>query len=82
MYCKICGYHSDNTENMPEKCPACGAYCPKRGAARLPGDMIGSFRVLRLIGRGGSGEIYLCDNPVLMERVAVKVLSDQWLIIL
>ncbi|MBR2633179.1 MAG: protein kinase [Lentisphaeria bacterium] len=76
MRCKFCGYTRDDDSAAPEKCPGCGAVISRLSALRSPGDMIGNFRILRRIGRGGSGDVYLCDNPVLMERCAVKVLND------
>lgn len=41
-----------------------------------PGDTIGPYRVLRLIGRGGMGEVYLTeqDNPI-QRRLALKVIK-------
>ncbi len=38
------------------------------------GDQIGRFVVLSLLGAGGMGEVYLCFDPELDRRVAVKVL--------
>lgn len=35
---------------------------------------IGPFRILRLIGRGGLGEVYLCRHSVLEREVALKIL--------
>ena len=75
MRCKICGC------TVPEDasggcCPECGSAGQKNIRTHLPGDMIGKYRVLRLIGRGGSGTVYLCDHLELKTRCAVKVLND------
>jgi serine/threonine protein kinase len=38
------------------------------------GQIFGNFRIVRLIGEGGFGEVYLAENPLIGRRVAVKVL--------
>lgn len=42
-----------------------------------PGDQIGQYRVMGLIGRGGSSAVYECTDPQMARRVAVKVLTHQ-----
>src|SRR5262245_37979179 len=37
--------------------------------------MIGDYRVVRELGRGGMGVVYLAEDPVLDRRVAVKVMN-------
>ncbi len=39
------------------------------------GTSIGPYRVMRLLGRGGQGAVYLCEHAELGRRVAVKVLN-------
>ena len=76
MRCKYCGHNFEQPDESGS-CPACKAVL-RRGkvAVRAPGSMIGQYRVLRLAGVGGMGEVYLCDHPVLMTRCAVKVLRS------
>ncbi len=37
----------------------------------------GNYRVVRLIGKGGMGHVYLAEHPVLHKKVAAKVLSHE-----
>ncbi|TMQ16628.1 MAG: hypothetical protein E6J91_11345 [Deltaproteobacteria bacterium] len=58
---------------------------PAPGApdAARPGDppdipaMIGSYRVVALLGSGGTGRVYLGEHPVIGSKVAIKVLLPQ-----
>ncbi len=42
----------------------------------LLGITVGSFRVERLLGRGGMGSVYLASHPVIGSKVAVKFLHE------
>jgi len=41
-----------------------------------PGDNLGKYKIVRLLGEGGMGTVYLADDPGLHRQVAVKVLRD------
>lgn len=49
---------------------------PSRSSDPLIGAMIGSFRIERLLGRGGMGTVYLGIHPIIGSRVAIKFLHE------
>jgi len=51
---------------------------PEEDTAGLaPGAMVDHFKVLRLLGRGGMGTVYLCRDTVLGRKVALKVIRPE-----
>jgi serine/threonine-protein kinase len=43
----------------------------------LVGQTIGSFRITKILGRGGMGTVYLGEHSVIGSRVAIKVLMER-----
>jgi serine/threonine protein kinase len=41
------------------------------------GQVLGNYRIARLVGAGGMGRVYLGVNPQIGSRVAIKVLSEE-----
>ena len=42
----------------------------------LVGARVGSFQIVRMVGRGGMGTVYLAEHPVIGSKVAVKFLHQ------
>ncbi len=42
----------------------------------LVGATVGSFRIVRQLGRGGMGTVYLAEHPVIGSKVAIKFLHE------
>ena len=47
--------------------------------SRLIGKTVGSYRILKPLGQGGMGEVFLAEHPVIRSRVAIKVLHARYL---
>src|SRR5262249_17153154 len=43
------------------------------------GKEFGGYRVIRFLGEGGMGVVYLCERKAIGDQVALKVLRDAWL---
>ena len=55
---------------------AYGAAAP--GATLAAGEAFGAYRVIRLIGRGGMGEVYEVEHTALGKRYALKLITPEF----
>src|SRR5262249_12720144 len=54
-----------------------GAQDPEEAGAPQPGDVVGGYLLLDVIGRGGMGRVYLAEHKKLGRRVAMKMLRKR-----
>jgi serine/threonine protein kinase len=78
--CPSCGQRIGVTRAMSGskvQCPQCETTITVPQVFLLAGEQIGSFRIERLIGSGGMGDVYLATQVTMDRKVAVKVLPDR-----
>ena len=78
---------------MSRTCPECQnqyddeiLHCPEDGLDlstvepddELIGRNIGSYRVVKALGKGGMGAVYMAEHPVIGSKVAIKFLHPQY----
>ena len=71
LVCPECG----GTEHGRSTCSRDGNQLIDSGHDDLVGRTVGSYRIARLLGRGGMGAVYLGVHPGIASRVAIKVIT-------
>jgi serine/threonine-protein kinase len=61
----------------PVLSPSPGSASPLSGSSDLTGQTVDDFKVLRRLGLGGMGQVYLAEQISLRRKVALKVLKPE-----
>src|SRR5262245_41588747 len=77
MPCAICGsQHAEGASCPTVLTPHDKGTSEEGGGDSLIGTTIGSFKIVRKLGKGGMGSVYLGEQTVIGSKVAVKVLHE------
>ena len=68
---------SDGFLEQPAASQVASAILEPKGTLRI-GDRFAHYRIVRQIGVGGMGEVYLADDEKLDRRVAIKILNERF----
>ena len=78
FHCPKCGLTAEGPDDLTGKpCPGCGEMIGGSGAQLAPGDNIGGYEIIRLLGSGGTGNVYLALQLSMNRQIAVKVLYPE-----
>ena len=75
--CPVCGetLRNDPTRNGVNFCPKCGKIRKAAPPDIRPGNVIGNYKILKNLARGGMGTLFLCcPRDDLSKRYALKML--------
>ncbi len=66
--------HDETDDEFLEK----SAIDPSAFSSRIVPDQIGDYRIIRMLGEGGMGVVYLAEQSRPRRRVALKVMLSAW----
>ena len=69
---------SNNFFDTPPLSLAAEMFSQKDRHANLAGKEISHYKIIRLLGAGGMGEVYLAEDTKLHRQIALKVLTSQF----
>lgn len=75
MYCQKCRQPIAKADDATPTCPFCESTLVPRKVFS-PGDVIAGFTIVRELGHGGMGIVYLAEQTNLNRFVALKVLEE------
>ncbi|MEO8703283.1 MAG: serine/threonine-protein kinase [Kofleriaceae bacterium] len=61
----------------PSDDPTQAARAPRAPGLLEAGALVGEYRIERMVGKGGMGEVYAAVHPVIAKRAAIKVLRPE-----
>ncbi|MDD5698086.1 MAG: serine/threonine-protein kinase [Victivallaceae bacterium] len=71
-FCKKCRSYTERDDD--KCCPKCGA--DLKDAVIAPSTVIAGFKIIRELGHGANGVVYLAEQTSLDRQVALKILPD------
>jgi serine/threonine protein kinase len=69
---------SNNIFDTPPESLAAEMFSAREDSANLAGKEISHYNIVRLLGAGGMGEVYLAEDVKLRRKVALKLLPPQF----
>jgi len=81
---RVCSVCNKSYEDGVSMCPDDGAQTVAEGTEKkeevdpLIGRMIGSYKIYRMLGKGGMGAVYAAEHPAIGSKVAIKFLHEQY----
>ena len=66
------------TGSLGDRCTLAVTGAAKPAGSLEDGDVFGAFRVIRLIGRGGMGEVYEVEHTTFGKRYALKLITPEF----
>ena len=67
-------FKSDSNDSEIVLCPHCNGTVSLPEKDLVPGTVVGGFEIIRLLGRGGMGNVYLAKQVSMERLVALKIL--------